>query len=108
MSDKVKLTREQAECLKENELMHGTEKLVQIHAIDPNGWLDNNPLHGLPLDTIIRALYIGYEVEQTPEEKLLQYYTVQKNSVSDDQERTEVAIVRVLEFLGMKVKGINE
>lgn len=110
MSDKVVLTQEQAKLLKDYTDMWTDEKIIEslIHAKE-NGATDEEEkvLIQLSTDTLIRALYIGYEVEQTPEEQLLQYYKVQKNSVSDEQERTEVAIVRVLEFLEIKVKGIN-
>jgi hypothetical protein len=110
VSDKAKLTKEQAQTIgyfKESDDWTNSS-LVEAHAYNPNRWEDSgSPINGMPVDTLIRALYIGYEVEQTPEEQLLQYYKMQKNSVSDDQERTEVAIVRVLEFLKIKVKDIN-
>jgi dihydroxyacetone kinase-like predicted kinase len=47
----------------------------------------------IPLDTLIRALYIGYEVEQTEQEKL-QEFLVNKGPV------TNIAVEEVLRILG--------
>lgn len=59
---------------------------------------------GLRTDDLIKALYIGYEVEQTPEEKLLTYYEVEKN---EQNVEAKTAIEETLKILGLKVEGIN-
>src|SRR5699024_10052949 len=63
MSEKVKLTKEQAEAI----------EYIRENSIDANmnlqingGWDDKRSVLGsLSLDEFIRALYIGYEVEET-------------------------------------------
>ncbi|MNJ00378.1 hypothetical protein D3C73_1596900 [compost metagenome] len=67
------------------------------------------------LDTLIRALYIGYEVEQTVEEQLKETYDQVMNKVSSENhpETNEfwngqaAGIENALNIIGMKVKGIN-
>lgn len=103
MSDKVKLTKEQAEKI---------EKLLDYHTRDRivNDFVtaENRSKEGLTLDVLIKALYIGYEVDQTPEEQLVDFFNEQINTDGYNQMATEAAIVKVLDILNIKVKGINE
>lgn len=109
VSDKVKLTKEQAEAVVSACISWEKHQIVKIHLENPNDWCnDCEALSGIKPDTIIRALYIGYEVEQSTEEKIYELWKSQKYSKADDQIRTEYGIERVLEIIGMKVKGINE
>lgn len=63
MTDKVKITQEQADAI-EREVGGGgdRETPVEIHV---NGWKhhENQCLNNLSLEEFVRALYIGYEVE---------------------------------------------
>ncbi|MEE4566854.1 hypothetical protein V2U94_04355 [Paenibacillus polymyxa] len=75
--DKAILTQAQAESIDSIQAAyHWTaESFIRNHAADPHQWVEPcDVLNGVPLDTIIRALYIGYEVELTIEEKLLEIY----------------------------------
>lgn len=71
---------------------------------------DLSKLDGLNGDTILRALYIGYEVESTPEDKVKEYYEQQVNVLSKDQfkqDNTPYAIRMVLDLLEIQIKGVN-
>ncbi|MCF2717849.1 hypothetical protein LWE69_11725 [Paenibacillus sp. UKAQ_18] len=75
--DKAILNQAQAEAIDSIQAAyHWTaEAFVSSHAENPHQWVAPcDVLNGVPLDTIIRALYIGYEVELTIEEKLLEIY----------------------------------
>ena len=88
------------------------EVIVNHHAKDNlQRWDDGcEPLNGMPLDTLIRALYRPEDItiRQTIEEQLLDYFEIQQKAQSAMQDRTEVAVKKVLNIIGMKVKGINE
>jgi|SRR5699024_336258 len=60
--EKVKLTQEQAEAIEERlKFSHKKHEIVRCTAT--KGWVGDTPMKDIPLDKIIRALYIGYEVE---------------------------------------------
>jgi hypothetical protein len=77
MSEKVKITKEQAEAIDmvlNNPFHSRWDVVIGIHAKDSCAWSEGaKALNGMPLDTLIRALYIGYEVELTPEEKAVEW-----------------------------------
>lgn len=116
MQDKVKLTKEQAEAVvyvtdyyngQENPL----EYIVGTHAIEPEAWDDDctSPLRFMPLDTLIRALYIGYEIEMTEDEKLIDLYEKAGGWIQDEHVNAfQKAMRQTLEIMGKKVPGINE
>lgn len=117
VSDKVKLTKKQADAIEKLLSMTYYKKdiIVDHHAKDDKRWDDEiESLNGLPLDTLIRALYIGYEVEQTVEEQLLEYYEkANRNKLNTDINEqlwsgARMGMEKALNIIGMKVKGINE
>lgn len=71
---KVTVSREVSEILEQQRDNGLHESTIKYHAMEPEGWLeDAAPLNGLPLDTLIRALYVGYEIQLTPEEELAEF-----------------------------------
>ncbi|WP_163579084.1 hypothetical protein [Gracilibacillus saliphilus] len=66
MSEKVKITRKQADRLRETITYGDKSTLIQTIANTPKYELEsyNQCLATLSLDELIRALYIGYEVEK--------------------------------------------
>lgn len=67
MTEKVKITREQAEAIKWlKERVFTAEDVIVSHATRPNNWtLDQNKaLNGMPLLNLIDAYRFGYEVEE--------------------------------------------
>ena len=118
VSDKVKLTKEQANAIKwafESPTSWTKETLIASHVGGSLSYDKVKPLHDIHLDTLIRALYIGYTIEQTIEEQLLERY--KKHNEPTHSGRTELSdvydkgvangIYETLDIIGMKVKGIN-
>jgi hypothetical protein len=89
---------------------------IENHAKYPDLWVDFKGINGMDLDTLIRALYVGYEVVKSPEEKVLHYYN-SLTELIDDREtnsldsyellREKMGVKNTLHFLGMKIEGIN-
>ena len=64
MTEKVVLTREQAEAIERGIKIYGKSRIMNDHEAD--GWVGNLVnLNGITKDEMARALYIGYEVEET-------------------------------------------
>ncbi|MFS8215660.1 hypothetical protein [Paenibacillus sp. S29] len=73
--DKVKLTKAQAWHLENLREHHSKRDIVAIAINDPGSTAHvKGGINSIDHDTLIRALYVGYEVEQTVEEKLLEAY----------------------------------
>ena len=113
--EKVKLTKEQANALEILVNCHDKEICV-IGRVDGIVHSEYKILNELTLDTFIKALYIGYEVELTPEEKILELYTNTKGNFENEtlSEVTRLkclygmeCIETVLNILKIEVKGIN-
>jgi hypothetical protein len=89
------------------------EEIIVEHANGNNEWTGEwSPLNALSLDSLIRAVYIGYEVEKTPEEKVKELYdnygpNSQGHQVNMD-ERVQMGIKLALKSIGMKVEGITD
>jgi hypothetical protein len=85
MSEKVKITKEQAEAIEHllntpfcDKYKNNPECIISTHANNKanrnNWWIGKStPLNDMTLDTLIRALYIGYEVEKSNEEKAVEW-----------------------------------
>jgi hypothetical protein len=72
----VTLTRAQADALEAATGIYCDHDIIAMHVENPEGWSDGiyAPLNGLPLRTVALALYAGYDVEETPEERIRAYY----------------------------------
>ncbi|TQS00071.1 hypothetical protein [Paenibacillus ottowii] len=105
--DKVILTKAQAKAIELwKEERSDIEGLVRKHVTEVWVWEEMKPLNGMPLDKLIRALYIGYEVEQTMEEKLLELYREGlpcPTTPSEDSAFRE-GMKKACEIAGIKVK----
>lgn len=117
--DKIILTKRQAVALeKALENLFTKETVLKTHASielkEKEKWKGSNYqyLNELTLEEMAIALYRGYEVEQTPEEKVLK----KLNYVSSEEAdfTTEYysgftdGIVSVLQAYGIQIKGINK
>ncbi len=112
--DKVQVSREISDALDYVTRRFNNEVIIDAHVRCPNGWnLDSNKaLNGLDLDILIRALYIGYEVELTPEEKVLEYFNKYKKKIIDGtaspiDELVAQAIETTCILLNRKIEGVN-
>ncbi|NEU27056.1 hypothetical protein G3M74_13215 [Paenibacillus polymyxa] len=107
--DKAILTQAQAEAIDSIQAAyHWTAELfIRNHAADPHQWVEPcDVLNGVPLDLIIRALYIGYEIEQTVEEKLLEAYkaALPYQAPPDVKSAFREGMKKACEIAGIKVK----
>jgi hypothetical protein len=101
--NKVMISKEEAVALESALEVGGGDKsnVVQWHAKDL--WDGNRAaLNNLDLDTVCAALYVGYEIEPGPEEKILDLYKF----YSDNGIASEV-IEEVLGIFEIPIKGIN-
>lgn len=114
--EKVKLTKRQIEALEHARSTYQVSELIAAHAQYGFGWSGRcYALRTMNLDTLIKALYYGYEALLTPEERLLEAYkNYEQSSLSaDDRESRELnhmvclGIKLAVETLGIKIEGIN-
>lgn len=117
MQDKVKLTKAQAESLEDASKYNDIEKIVRIHmdVPDAKAWMRGSVhLNELSLDTLIRALYIGYEVEKTEEEQLFEAYEEcpvvngGRWAQSENIAAFRDGMTTALNIVGKRIWGINE
>ncbi|URJ45147.1 hypothetical protein MF628_004929 [Paenibacillus polymyxa] len=112
--DKAILTQAQAEAIDSIQAAyHWTaEAFVRSHAENSHQWVAPcDVLNGVPLDTIIRALYIGYEVRQTMEERMLAHFKEPKGYLAEYDTENVIyrkGMAKALEIAGIKVPGIND
>lgn len=119
MSEKVKVSRKVADAIETFKNMHKEKfnitNLDELLDIATDWWIrggfhecgDLHTVHDLKFIDFCNAFYYGYEVEQTPEEILLQEY--QECLRIGAGHRTHAnAIKSTLDTLGIKIKGINE
>lgn len=113
---KITLTKDQSEALESALDLQGCNKanVVEWHAT--NLWDGKRKaLNGMPLDTLIRALYVGYEVEPSPDEKIAQkykelqgLYTIRMCESNGGFYAGKLEGIRfTLDTLNVKVKGVN-
>jgi hypothetical protein len=102
MSEKVKLTAEQAKKIIQLQKDYTNERTV-------SEFITTNPAarKELTLDTLIRALYIGYEVEETPEERIKETFERFESSEVGREVGFAGGIKFVLNELGIKIDGVN-
>ena len=78
--EKVKLNSKQATALEYVLSKYTGKEIILTHASNPNGWLERaSGINSLDFDTLVKAIYYGYEIEQTPEEKLEELYDKYEN-----------------------------
>lgn len=99
--EKVKVSREVAEAIERlRKNGHDNNSFIEGHVKYGYELDENKCLNELDTETLARALLIGYEVEETPQERLKEYYD--KTSVVE-----RIVIAETLEILNIKVKGVN-
>lgn len=103
--NKVLLSKEQAAALEsaKNGCNFDKAAIVRWHADDL--WEgDRAALNKLELDALCTALYVGYEVEPGPEEKVFHFYVQVMKFGGHGQADV---IKQTLNLLGKEIKGIN-
>lgn len=117
MAEKVKVSREVARVLDEVRGCHEPtiDDFIERHAKGDVG-RDWEALKQYRTLFVAHLIYTGdYEIEQTPEEKILatfqrQFTQCDTSDICDNRVRTAYAnaIVYTLDTLGIKIKGINK
>lgn len=101
--EKAMISKKEAEALESALEINGGDKSGVIHWHAQNLFDGKRkPLNDLDLDTVCRALYVGYELEPAPEEQVLKIY----NFYRDNGFAREV-IEEVLAALNVEIQGIN-
>ena len=121
---KVTLDRSQAKALEEllkiwegEDIEYTRSTLVEEHV--KGGWSDCDlrAASDIPLDDFITALYVGYEVEKTPEERVQALYgEIRREFMMAELGSVDVPYYRgvrrgielTLDALGMKIEGVND
>lgn len=120
--EKAKLTKAQAEALENMKKNIGSVAIIKARCRMPDGKVDNSEyaeVFTIPLDSLIFALFNddGYDIERTPEEKvLLEYQSAMKtansstiySSVYSANRNYAAGIKFALCTLGIQIEGINK
>lgn len=107
--DKPIITKQQAEAIEHwiNNHIGGKESLIKGH-INSGSWIGpTEALNRMPLDTLIRALYFGYEIEASPEERLVEYIRSLQKTPSLQSITKLIAVADVLKILGIDLKELK-
>ncbi|MFF5818489.1 hypothetical protein [Lysinibacillus capsici] len=112
--DKVKVSQDVADALDYVTRNFSNKAIIDAHVRTPNGWHmdENKALKGLDLDFLCQALYCGYTAEQTPDEKVLEYFNTYKNKIlAGTATPIDELVARSIEttcvLLNAKIKGVN-
>lgn len=104
--NKPKITQEQADEIVDAKQKYENILILEMYEIAGKMHYCDN----LDRDTFIRAVYIGYEVEETPEDKVREYYKdqIKRASSRDGTDHVSPAAIRkVLDLLNIKIDGVN-
>jgi hypothetical protein len=98
--NKVMISKDEAVALESALEVNGGDKANVVHWHAQDLWDGKRaPLNDLDLDTVCTALYVGFEIEASPEENVLAYYITNSLNAS--------VIEDVLDLLNIEIKGIN-
>lgn len=110
MAEKVKVSRVIAEALRTVLSNGNISSCIEKHV---HGWdyEPKFPLKKLTTEEFARCCLTGYEVEETPEERLLKIYQAHEERPSIQpvwNDGVVDGIKMALDTLNIKIKGINE
>lgn len=108
---KVKVSKEVAKAIEVLRSEGNTnEKILRVLASSIYSWVGpkSSVLNTTPFDTVAKALYVGYEVEKSPEEELASIYKYYKfEAYTTDMTAYADGIERAITTLGLKIEGVN-
>lgn len=113
MTQKVQVSREVADAI--NKRLEWDTPAEIVNRSARNGWEErgNNSVgilnaRNTDLDTLIRALYYGYEVDETPEEKWSRYLeNLRSHSFIPVCVARANTIEEMAKDFGLKIEGVN-
>lgn len=123
--EKVKISKEVADAIRLWLLNHeesSKAEFIRVFTYDKGEWWEEyKALNKIDLDTLIRALYIGYEVDLTPGDRLLKLYNKVGKEYDDEYDKEDsdceklrclssyrIGIRDSVNILGIKIVGIND
>lgn len=105
----VVLTKEQAEAIQTlNRLPVGKDEVLKQKALGRVWGRDLSVIDSLSLDELARALYVGYEIEKTQEERYEDVREAYRNAIALENYDERHAIEFTLDLLGIKIEGVND
>ena len=101
--EKVKVTKEVAQAIEVLRKNRTDEEILRVLADHNNGWAGEKSkvLNTTPFDLVAKALYIGYEIDKSPEERVADYYDEYCGR------EARAAVRTVFSILGIKIEGVN-
>lgn len=113
---KMKVSKEVAEALdgllKKGNTPETIENILSCHV--KHRWSGYKQLNGVSLYTLSSALINGYEIEQTPAEKVAFYYETERllsRTTLGYERAISIGAMRGIEFVakayGLKIEGVN-
>jgi hypothetical protein len=112
--ERPELTKEQDVALQHALQGMAAHDVVRVHILNvENGeaWSkERKALDELSIDKLNRAIYVGYTVQKTPEDKVRDwYFRIKEATNGDDLHQVKLnAIECTLNTLGLKIKGVND
>lgn len=109
--NKVKVSREVAEAIERlRKNGHDNNSFIEGHVKYGYELDENKCLNELDTETLARALLIGYEVEETPEEEILEVYNFKYGAGwgAGYTAGVRYGIKKTLDVYGIKIKGVND
>lgn len=112
---KVKVSKEVAEAIEF--LKSGTCQIGPLCAFLDNEKVSSHPKHRkifleLTKEEAIDAIFFGYEIEQTPAEKVAEQYRNLSELFAKFRYKSDLAAMQAIEFVaeayGLKIEGVTE
>lgn len=103
--EKVKVNKELFDFLEHYNLKDEND-VNFIHII--KNVIDGEILNGINPRMFLDCIYYGYELEETKEEKLIKYFIKNKEYGANWEDGACEGVLKTLEILDIKIKGINE
>ena len=112
MSEKVTVSREVAKAIEYRRSIEGGgynfKKFMQVKTARFDFGEPVEVLNDVPIETLASALINGYEVKNTPEENLREYYdNFEKYPLEHADSQVRHGIRAALNILGIKIEGVN-
>lgn len=112
---RVELTKKQIDAIEHAMLNHSLYKDNPAKLVEDHAKIKGNcPSHAtlgalssMSLDTLIRALYVGYTLKKSSVDLVRDYFNdLDPDYTADNAKRH--AVIATLDILGIKIKGVNE
>ncbi|WP_427110868.1 hypothetical protein [Lysinibacillus xylanilyticus] len=112
-ANKVKVSKEVAEAIERQlEIRLGSkEDLLRTKSTGVTFVNKSAPLNDVSFDKLATCLYVGYEVEQTPAEKVAEHYHIRSELFKRFGIGEDFGAMKGIEFVaktyGLKIEGVN-